>query len=306
MIKKRNIKQKLNLFNIKNSILRVHNLEIGKFIEAITVCLKFKKHVIFYYDINIYPLKDQNRMSDFFKEMYKIFPYIIMLTNYVPGYISNRFSPSLTVKVPLFDVFVFLNYDSKVLRHRILINELSRYLYPTVVFSKPGDLDLNTFMTVGSVISNIPLDLTNLYYFEYITNIVKYVSFNILKLNTKSGINFETSALTPEESYLLGLGYSLYIFYKPKYLDFLCNYISQKLELNQIWKVQSPNDFIYLLTQESEAKKKFLLKHNNFAFFQQMIKNSMKIKKLILKLIQKEFGVVFLHLPANIAIFKYK
>jgi hypothetical protein len=305
MLKKRKI-NKNYLVNNKDYLLKFYNSEMAKFIEAITICLKFKKHMIFYYDISIYPVKDQNRMSDFLKEIYQIFPYIIFITNYIPGYISNRFSPSLTIKAPLFEVFVFLNYDSKFLKHRVLLNELSRYLYPTVVFSKPGDLEISKFTSLGSVISNVFLDLTNLVYFKYISELLRQIIFKILKLNIKSTINYETAALTPEEAYLLGLAYSLYIFFKPGYLEYLLEDIKKELNLIYDWKVQTPNDFIFLLTKESDPKYKFMLKNNNPLFFETIMKNSVQIKKLILKLIKKKFDVVFLHMPPIVDVFIYK
>lgn len=269
-IKKKNKKLNMTFFSP----------ELNRVLTAIYLAYLSKKKVILYFDISV--IQDpiiKKKYELLLHDIFKIFPNIIFITTYIPGFISNAKNEHFLTKVQDFVIFVFLNFTFENTQHRILIGEVKRYLYEVVIITK-DNRELNFDKIAPYTYINLNLNLQDQFDFFYI--VLYRFMFKIHKI-PKSRFLPVNASIDFEQLSLISVLYSLKILRNKKIL----NYLKNKLKIKSI---NNLDNFIDLVINQNKIQKWFYNK-----YFKQEILNLIKkyynlIKQKIFLLSKKKFG----------------
>lgn len=237
-IKKRNQYLKdnpKNLFKNKlNELGLFFNMNsLKKLFQVLTLVIKTKKTVLFFYDLTIYPITQKRYYINKLNQLFSIFPGIKIMTLYRPGFLSNSHLDDFVFKIASPVIIVFLNYNSLVKLHKIFLHEIIKYYYEYILITKSRDIDL----MYKKPLLVVPLDLTLGYHFDFF-----YLSLvNFLIEQEKFSLHKKTNMfLIGDFIYITSV--NLIYFIKILQSKFLLKYIKKKLKIKKKNKSLSIKD----------------------------------------------------------------
>jgi hypothetical protein len=280
------IKQKNKNFNIS-----FFSPELNRLLTIIYLAYLTNKNIVFYYDVSVIEdVRVKKNYELLLHDLFNIFPNIIFLTKYMPGFISNSKYEYFKGKMENFVIFVFLNFTYQNVQHRILVNEIKKFLYEIVLITN-DNRDLNFDKIVPYSYIKLNLNFQNQFEFFYLA--LSRFLFHIKKIPQKR-LYSVTVNIGIENLSLMCIFYTLKILRNKK--------IFLYLKKQQSTRINNLDDFLNLLYHQNKIKKYFYKKYFNIEILKIIKKYLSLINQKIFILSKKRlgFGILIQDIKDNI------
>jgi hypothetical protein len=236
----------------KNLNITLFSPELNRLLTIIYLAYLTNKKILFYFDVSIIQdIRVKKNYELFLHDIFKIFPNIIFITKYMPGFISNSKNEYFKGKIENFVLFVFLNFTYENVQHRILVGEIKKYLYEIVLITN-DNRDINFDRIVPYSYIKLNLNFQNQFDFFYLA--LSRFLFRIKRIPENRLYSINVS-INIENLCLVSIFYTLKVLRNKKIFLYL-----KKRQQTGIKNIES---FINLILDTNKIQKYFYKKYLN-------------------------------------------